>query len=175
MLALILLLAGCTETTVVVTGGREPSGVAHQTRGDDEYWMIWIHGTETQSCGRDPCVIAQCSIVFDHQVEPNTRTFRHADPTAPKAPWAIVAFDVFDGGSCPIAYSHSFNETHVEQHFRVTTLTLDIHANGTLRVNGGWYPIGERERITYETDDHRGEFLVENLGAWAQGAIVATG
>lgn len=175
MLVLALLMAGCAQTQVSVTSDREPSGVAHQTRDDDEYWMIWVHGTETQSCAREPCATAQCSIVFDHELDPESKTFRRANNTAPKAPWVIVAFDVFDDGSCPVAYSHSYNESSVEQHIRVTKLTLDVHANGTLRVNGGWHPLGERARMTYETAERRGEFVTENLGAWPQRAIVGNG
>jgi hypothetical protein len=169
-LLLMLVLAGCAMKTRV-SMDHEPSGIPAQTRGDDEFWMVWVHGDETRPCSGVVCSRVSCSIVFDHSVDPAARAFRHANESAPEAPRTLLAFDVFDEGGCPVAYKHGFDLAKAHEPMGATSVDIVIHEDGSLVVNGENTPIGQRSRFTYDTGEERGEFVVENLGAWTVGGI----
>lgn len=163
---LLLLAAGCarpTEGPSVI----QPSGVEAGPLPEASFWMVWAYGTEREPCPGDLCARVQCSIVFDHEVEPARQAFRHANASAPGGPWAVVAFDHFTEGDCPLAYAHAFNATRASARMGAWgELRIDVLRNGDVYANGDKVPLGQRATWRYEEGGKEGEFSVENLGAW---------
>lgn len=171
-LALAPALAGCLSpsTRVVTPEGGFPADL---DRGADEYWMVWVHGNETKDRGPFDAR-AMCSIVFDHEVDPETKALRLGERYAD---WSgvqvVVAFDHFDDGDCPLAYEAHLDETRIVQEMGAAgRLTVEVHVNGTARIDGAtWVEAGRRVSVGYEASETRGEYVVEALGAWPRSGI----
>lgn len=168
----VLLLAGCTQLQPEGPATVEPSHVEETSRGPDEYWMVWAHGTERSTCEGPFCSRAICSVLFDHEVVAAQRAFRHANRSAPERPWVVVAFDHFTDGDCPLAYGHAFDATRVTARMgEWGDLTLEVLPGGDVRANGHDVPLGQRATWRYDPAGFEGEFHVENLGAWPTASL----
>lgn len=167
---LLFLAGGCARPTE--GPAVQPSGVDAGPLPDASYWMVWAYGTEREPCAGPLCARVQCSIAFDHEVEPARQAFRHANASAPGAPWLVVAFDHFTEGDCPLAYAHAFDATRATARMGAWGhLTLDVLRSGDAFVNGDKVPLGQRATWRYEVDGKEGEFRVENLGAWPHAGL----
>lgn len=188
LLVLALSLAGCLDGAgdpsvdrqgPTVTG--EPSD---ETRGEDEYWMVWVDGRQVL----DPPPRYVCSVVFDHEVEPDEETVRYSNDTYsfdPDEVTYLVAFDLWEtGSSCPQAYSlHPDVAPVTEPMGGYGNLTLEPAANGSIMLETGtWLQPGQQASYSYETTkpsggethDVSGWFNVTHLGAWPQDGLQPT-
>lgn len=174
--ALVLLALAAAGCAVPPDEPRlEPSGVEPAPLPEGSFWMVWAHGEERSTCRGPLCSRAVCSIVFDHEVRPDVREFRHADRDAPAQPWLVVAFTQFDEGDCPVGYGHGFNESSMATRMGAFgDLALDVTEDGALRANGHEVPLGQRAVFEYGTRQREGWFAVENLGAWPWRASLST-
>lgn len=173
-LAAGLALAGClSPASRTVTP--EDGVPADDTRGEDELWVVWVHGREWKDRGALDSR-AVCSIVFDHELNASAKTLRLGERYADWAGARIaIAFDQFDDGDCPLAYEVHFDKTRVAQAMgQAGTVAIDVFdANGTALLDGAtWIRAGQRVTVSYDArDGWRGEYTVENLGAWPRSAL----
>lgn len=181
-LALLLAaIAGCTGPS---DDGIEreihtlANDVTDTSRSQDEYWMVWIHGNETDErknqavCSRLPPDYridrANESVVYENR----SYDFEPANVTT------LLAFDHEDRSSQCAEAEHLVanpQDAHPQAMGEYGTLSLTVREDGTVLVDGKQVSLGETAEVTYEgtpPDPDKlhvdGRFLVENLGAWDQ-------
>lgn len=155
--------------------------VADATRGPDQYWLVWLHGSETVA---GPNVA--CSRIPDHDIDPAARTLSYNPDTyaiRPSSTRAVLALDHLRPEGCVAAYGlvpdPSAPVTRAIGGYG--PLTITIRDDGSLRVGDQTVPLGKALTFTYDQPDpetgvrSRGSFRVENLGAWDRSDLRAQG
>lgn len=156
---------------------------AEGERGEDEYWMVWVRGNETDE--RDPQAVCARQPP-NYRLHPGNETVvydnRSYDFTAEEVT-ALVAYDHEDRSSgCAEIERLVANprEGHVEVMGEYGDVSITIRDDGTLLVDERAVLLGEAAEVTYEgtpPDPERvhveGSFRAEVLGAWPQDRLEA--
>jgi hypothetical protein len=182
-----VLLAGCLQdedTGVdrdirVVDGPADPDA----TRGEDEYWMVLVDGTEIDERESQPvCDVAPP----DHRVDRANETVTYDNRSYtfdPAEVGVLVAFDHWDrSSSCPEAWGLVPDppEGYEREMGEWGPLSLTVRDDGTIIVDEHAVLPGEAARASYEgtpsdpeTIRVDGSFEVQLLGAWPQEQLQA--
>lgn len=187
ILAVVVLLglAGCLSDEPEPSLERDIRIVDADTdetaRAEDEYWMVTVQGEEVDEeenqpvCGRLPP---------NYDIHPANRSVVYNNSSYtfdPQQVTTLLAYDHEDkSASCPEAEHLVANPDadHVQAMGGYGNLTLTVHANGTVVVDGERVPLGQAAEVTYEGRPARGghvegSFRVVNLGAWDQANLTA--
>lgn len=177
-------LAGCTRPYEPSVPGytldRFETGV-DDTRERGEHWMVWIHGAQS----RDPPPGHVCDVAWDHSVDPGARRVDYHNGSYAFDPGdvrVLVAWDVFDGVSCPLAYALDADPSGpaVREVGRLGNLSVEVQGDGALVLDGthvlergtGAHLRYDRTVATEEgTRRFEGNVTVELLGAWSQDGL----
>jgi hypothetical protein len=185
-------LAGCLSGP----GGQSPISVdvvdadrAVGERGDDELWIVWLHGNETREVIEGDPARAVCDVVLSHAVHPGEERITYSNASHPDLEpgeaWGLLATNHRDSWSqCPVAYELVPDPASTRVDLGEPgelAMTVDPET-ADLTVNGRGVAPGEAAHVTYAYESqvtegrfaHEGELRVEVLGAWPAENVTAS-
>lgn len=182
---LLAVAAGCAGVSAEPLRVEPREDATPAPRGEGTYWLVWVHGTQTEEEPAPMRSVAVCGIVFDHELDPDARTLRHVNASAP-APGDVrlaVAFDLWEPeGDCPLEYRVLFNEPDASDAAFGAYGPLELRVredDGALVAQGREVPLGSRAVLEYVAREgmvkRAGHVVVENLGAWPQAGVQGPG
>lgn len=176
-------LSGSTIDVEIVSTDREP-----EQRAEDEILIARLHGNETREAVEGEPSHGVCDVAFSHRLDVANRTLTYDggryEALDPNQTWGLLATEHWDEATfCPIAYAlHTEPDEGVEVALgEAENVTVALHEDGRLVVQGRTVEQGEAARVTYSYESsqdgtvyrHEGAFTVEVLGAWSTGNVTA--
>lgn len=189
VLVTIAVVAGCLGSdgsddwlerdVQIVDGAASPDA----TRAEDEYWMVWVRGNETDE--REPQAVCD-RLPQNYRLSPGNETVVYDNRSydfAPEEVTVLIAFDHEDRSSQCAEVERLVadpREGYVVTMGEYGDLSITVREDGTLLLGERAVLLGEAAKVTYEgtpPDPERvhveGSFRAEVLGAWPQQSLEA--